>query len=547
MQRFVTIGAVPVFVCSAFTSIASLILILFFPDLAAELGWGLWARAGFFGLMSLCALGVLVMWSNVFDVEDTMSARIDGKVWVVLTIILMLQIGVHGFHIRDYPEVAPDESHHLIVAKNLAMHGRYASGNPEAGFKNFDSFDSVGPAVLAPVSISFKVFGVGLAQGRLVIALFALGLSLALFQLMRISWGTRAGLFAAFLVPCAFGSIYLSRTLYGEVPALFYFCCGLLLWRGSLRYGWCCAYGVLAGVLLGLAILSKAILLLSAFAFLGAVAYDWAGPRRIKIVHCVYPAVGVVLMLGFWAGIQQFAANDATVQSEETLSLYQHYLLFGVEPVYRTLLKLLFSGWPWGNLMLVVGYCWIATKVFRKHYDPALIVLWLTGIFFFFWWLCFTPGQIPRYLYFSQVIGLIFLPPLCTHLLRHYFVASKRMRDTFIMGMILAALFGPTYDWTKIQLHEVTTNREMAPVHEVSAYSDTFPEDVKIGVDHYPLEGALSFLVDRYPKRVEALSADELKNCDVLIYRNGTVAPPGFGLTRTFAVYSVFERSMTPE
>lgn len=73
-----------------------------------------------------------------------------------------------------YPWAAPDEVHHLTVAKNIAVHGAYASGHPDRGLDYFDTYDSVGGPVLLPVAGAFTVFGAGLGVARGVMVLFFL-------------------------------------------------------------------------------------------------------------------------------------------------------------------------------------------------------------------------------------------------------------------------------------------------------------------------------------------------------------------------------------
>lgn len=57
-------------------------------------------------------------------------------------------------HLDDWPRAEPDETHHLIVEKNVVELGRYASGKAAVGYRDFDPFDSVGPEGILPAAAS---------------------------------------------------------------------------------------------------------------------------------------------------------------------------------------------------------------------------------------------------------------------------------------------------------------------------------------------------------------------------------------------------------
>ena len=153
-----------------------------------------------------------------------------------------------------------------------------------------------------------------------------------------------------------------------------------------------------------------------------------------------------------------------------------------------------------------------------------------------------------RYLYFSQVIGMVLMAPLVIGILSRYQPLSGNATKKVQSAIPIILLLVSAGWWSSLQLREVATNREMAPVHELAAYVETLPENTTMAVEHYPLEGAFSFLIDRYPKRFEALGESELAKSDVLIYSSAAPkAPSGFGLTQQFSVYSVFERGAVSE
>ncbi len=179
---------------------------------------------------------------------------------------LMLIIGLVGFgwlalyNLNYNPAPWFDEGEHLRVSKTLVQYGQYAVWSAD-GFRYFGPTIGVGPTVLLPIALSFKLFGVGLVQGRIVVVAY-LVLALGIYWL----WSTRLGGskqagFLAILLLCAVPGIdftTLGRQGLGEIPALSFFLAGLLAWWKAGQQpkpGW--KWIALAGTLWALAAITK--------------------------------------------------------------------------------------------------------------------------------------------------------------------------------------------------------------------------------------------------------------------------------------------------
>src|SRR5690606_36440499 len=99
---------------------------------------------------------------------------------------------------------------------------------------------------------------------------------------------------------------------------------------GTLRAS--IVWGLLAGALIACAVLAKTIILLVAFSFIGAWAYDRITHRHIAWRHAVFPVVGGAVVLGAWSLFQRFHGTSQA-ESGGILAIYQHYLLFGISSV----------------------------------------------------------------------------------------------------------------------------------------------------------------------------------------------------------------------
>lgn len=401
-----------------------------------------------------------------------------------------------------YPWAAPDEIHHLIVAKNLAEYGKYASGAPEQGFRVFDPFDSVGAPVIAPVALVFKSFGTGLTPARAVVALHFLAQCLAVYFLVRDTYGAGAGVMAAACVTAAFSSIYLGRTLYGEVPGFFYFTFALACWRKCLNkpaFHWS---GPAAGIAFGLAVLCKTILLLCVVPCAVVVLHDRLTFRMIRLRHVLWPAAGTAGALLTWTAIQSFSTATWAEPASGTLGLYRHYLLIGLRAAWRNAPYLLRH--PYAHLVIFGCTAAAAMDLVRKRYDPALLLFVLTGGLFAFWWMFYTPGQHPRYLWYSYVVSGACVGIAAARLGTQVAAMALPVRRRVFAGALVAVILGPSALWVARQAGEVWTNREMAADTALAAYVRQLPEGTRIATTFYPLRGTLSFLADRSVALVEA-------------------------------------------
>ncbi len=535
-RKLVCIACLFVFTCSLFTAAASLVL-LFFGTLPRELTYGLWMRLGLFSfitgisgwtlqrtLSGLYSTPPPALTPTAFSLQSTAFHCLLLLAGLVFAATLVFP------RLDAYPWAAPDEMHHLIVAKNLAVYGEYASGSPQAGFKRFDPYDSVGPAVILPVAASFRVFGVSVRSARIVMALFFLLVCIAVYWFVAPMFGRTAALLGLFLVPMAFSSIYLGRTLYGEVPAWCFFLWGLCVWRKTLVSG-NAGLGLAAGILFGLAILCKSILILMAFPAFGVFVFDRLSHRRLSWPGIGMPLAGICIPLFTWLGVVSwFGTVGGTTGG--TWGLYQHYLLFGLAPAWNGFQETLLM-YPLTHLVLFAAILSIITLPFFLRHDPPSMLLLLTAGFFAYWWLCFTPGQLPRYLWYSYVTA-----SLCLGISLNLFLQQGPMKHLRLSTALVLVL--PFLSWTAQQAHEVHTNTEMQGDTALAEYVAGLPADTRIATTFPPLSNALLFFTGR---TIDTGSSAEtlLDTHDVVVIRDDR--PPPARACKRIGPYLVIEPS----
>ena len=484
-------------VWASFAAVGAGVLILYtsqHPQLdAINSPGGLWLRLVLFGALS-AGCGYL-LWrlrpSTALVANFSAGSTCTRRHWTVLACLLGLIACLLGYHLAEYPWAAPDEVHHLVVARNLALHGAYASGHPDASLTYFDSFDSVGPTVLGPIAAAFKVFGVSLGAARAVMITFYLLLSLAVFRLVSSWQGGWAGITAVALLTGTFSSIYLGRTLYGEVPAFAFLLGGLLAWQRALGFKRAMGWGLLAGVGVGAAVLSKTIVALVLFSLAGAWAYDQVTFRKIRWGHVLWPAMGGIAVMASWGVIQRLHGPGAET-SGSTLAIYQHYLLFGLASVPEAIMNSVAYN-PVAHLVFLGLVIASVPTIFLRRYTPIGVTLYLYALFSLYWWFCFTPGQLHRYLWNSYAILAMFAAPWLVWAIQRMLQKDRPPRQRLAYLLVALLLVGPGARWLVLQTQEIATHDEMTDERALIAALDDLPPGCRLATTSGRVPGLVNF------------------------------------------------------
>ncbi|MCA0454149.1 MAG: hypothetical protein LCI00_09270 [Chloroflexi bacterium] len=171
-------------------------------------------------------------------------------------LVIIVSVFLLVYKLSDYPIPWYDEGSHLHVAKNFALHGVYADSSSE-GYRPFGPAVGVGPTVMLPIAGLFSAFGVSIPLARLLIVVYSLLTLLLVYSITAklTSWPYALLAVVILLLIPSIRYLYYSRTVVGEVPGLFFFFAGLLLWlhpRGRSVFGLVCV-----GILIGFATITK--------------------------------------------------------------------------------------------------------------------------------------------------------------------------------------------------------------------------------------------------------------------------------------------------
>ena len=538
------------FMCASFTAAASFLLaglLHCYPDRMNSALWTTTLIKGFFFSIVSAGIGLLLyvkraQFRFICLKANTPPPRAKHNPLPYL-LWLLIFIGIVFFpRLNAYPWIAPDEAHHLSVAKNLALHHLYASGNPESGYRCFDTYDSVGVPVIGLTAMVHEFLGITPAVARGVVAFYYLLLCIGLFLLFLPS-GPLPVTCGILLATFGYGTIYLGRTFYGEIPALTFLVWGLLAWRHAFSTGNPCFWGGVAGGAFGLAILCKTILILSAFAFLAVLIWDRITEKRLHLPHLLCPAFGVLGMLGIWAVIQHLATHEAVPPPRDTLGLYQHYLMFGWRSPLNALAR--FKAEPFQTLFLMITLFYGLFPFVRQTRDPARILLVFMAYFYLFWWLFFTPCQIYRYSWWSYWIGGglcgIMLGRLSDRLKFHGRVAWRTG-----MGLLMLFLCASIVPDAVRELRQIYSADENQDEYAVAAYLEHHAQNKKLLTTYYPLGMTLGYLNQRHVETIKAVPALIPSDTWILILvREQAALPAGHQPDEVFGKYALLKGGTT--
>ena len=308
--------------------------------------------------------------------------------------------------------VSFDGAMNLEVARSLAEgHGYRRLYADRSGFSH--EIQSRAPYIV-PAAAVFAVFGVGVWQSQVTNLLYVAALALVVFLLVRRMTTWRWGLVAVAVCLWTPGIEAIAMNGYGEVPALFWWLAALLvLCRpdgeriGSVRF-----FG--AGVLVGMAVLTKTVLAIGLIAMLplvvAAIASRGSRVRPAVVASCALVA-GLLLPTLFYELAHVAAIGDlhrwhAWLRDEMRAIHMQAGTVNGFNDTHGIGTKLMIHsqlladnlGLPrlWVALWIVGP---IALAAFGRRWLPSanaravVLALTLVAAIYFIWWLGFTPTE----------------------------------------------------------------------------------------------------------------------------------------------------------
>lgn len=264
------------------------------------------------------------------ETPSTLWVRIWGIALIGVVLFLVFT------NLSFSPRTWFDEGSHLHVPKTIVQHGVYADISSE-GYRYYGPTVGVGPTVMLPIAVVFKLFGIELLYGRLVIVGYLFVALIAYYALAKRLHGRVVALLALTLLLASRtlnrdGIIEYSRQVLGEVPGFAFLVLGTLAWVIAVksihdsrqaagdsplttRKGW--LWPILAGLGFGLALVTKNQFALIVPPTLAGIALlDWVyyrvGNWRLRLL----PPIVACGCFGLWMLAQfQFLGPGSFVEN----------------------------------------------------------------------------------------------------------------------------------------------------------------------------------------------------------------------------------------
>jgi len=355
----------------------------------------------------------------------------------VLPLLLAILLLSLTYRLEEIPPVWFDEGWVMSVARNWAELGSYTSLNDARPIP--PTMLNIGLPVVAPITLSFRLFGVGIWQGRLPGVLFTIGALWLLYHLaLRLYDRTiaRSTIFVAIFMS---GSLelhpfFMGRQALGEMPAVFFLLAGydsFLSWRRCPLF------------LLPLAALFWGLSAATKMQVLPFLVVGLAAPIVVALARHRGRAVGPMLAgLGgslAWFGFFRHV-HESLLQTHmfpQKMDLYSTTAIVPVLPVrVQAAVLLLLLGLP-----ALLGVCYGAWRYEIGRTKPIhdndadtvrqslffLVTSWMA------WYLLLSIGW-PRYLFVPVFLGSMFAAVMLSDLTSEFSIPAtvKSAADTIL-------------------------------------------------------------------------------------------------------------------
>ncbi len=389
-----------------------------------------------------------------------------GKKWVIGLLLCLLVAGFFStYKLSESPKTWFDEGIFLQIARNVPLSHGYTLRVSPSELVPAGVVSTIGFPLVAPLSASFALFGIGLLQARIVMVAYILLMVTMAFFFTKRAWDSRHALWVTLLIATHAPVYGNGKNVLGEVPGLFYFFLFVFLLakleRETKPKTW---LWIMTGFVAGLFIATKSsfILLIPilGLAFLllrKRFTYRWSD-----------------LSLCFGALILPIAIN-MVIQFGFSVDIFTSFTSYGNLPGLEKLTGLTLPGLVLKNLasffqqatpayLLITLITWLASVCLRwKRQSPLPLHEYVSLGFVLLSVAYFLkmPGVF-RYLFVAQVIIFPYFVAACFTLVPSRlgaWLTKKRMEMMLMVGLTGLILF---------QVHQTLFNSWVA-----YAYDDT--------------------------------------------------------------------------
>ena len=374
---------------------------------------------------------------EIHSLQATTSNWLSSKVVAVVLCVIVIPLMLLKLDV--YPTFWYDEGYTIQVSQSILQAGVYGTYNATEGYRVFDPTISSGPMSILPITLAFKLFGIGIIAARLITVLYGfLGLFMA-YQIAKDLFGRDAALVAVLVMLFPgistfepVGYIQISRQVLGEVPSFALILVGLWLWFRSWERGhW--SMVICAGLLMGVGVVSKPQVVFSFGPAIGIIALVRTFLQRGQLFRYapryILPPALVVAVFGGWTLFQRLGMTDALRAESAPLLAEAMQLHFFTGLMGSTVST---TGWAITALMVFSGVATLL-MIYRQrkagvaltHQQWGIATLALIPLLMAAWYALLSVG-FERYTFMGFMVSLLLLGNIGYQVI---VAVAKRLRD----------------------------------------------------------------------------------------------------------------------
>lgn len=327
----------------------------------------------------------------------------------------------------------------LEPAKNLVRHGIYATLTTR-GFEEYTYRISVGPGILLPNALIFKLFGISAYYSRGLYVAFILATLIIFYHIARDLYGKKVALLALFIL----GSLMIEPLIIGGdpyIPALFYFLVGALYWFKSIDTKRN-VYLIIGGVFWGLSFQTHWLFLFAIFAAIltciilrlsnnGLVSKYYLIPFSMVVLVTIawfsfrISNIGfkaeLIHLMGFW---EEHGHRAVGLSTEKGL-VNSAFAIF--RPI-ATLAQV--DLWGYFQLFLIIpSVLYVIILIVKSRWTDYKSLFFISFILvWFIWWLLFNYDLAINHVVIVNLISQLFIAKLLYDIWEH----SSAYKDSFL-------------------------------------------------------------------------------------------------------------------
>ncbi len=379
---------------------------------------------------------------------------------ILAALIFLVIVFFSLFRITESPPFGFDEGWAVQVATNIAHSGADGLQFSPGNIQHVSVLTSVGYPLIYALAFWFRLFGAGILQARLLMALYMLGFALVSFALIRRLFGNAIAL-ASLALLATFPPFYsFGKAVIGEVPVLFFLALFLLLFNQAIKSPERKRFWLItAGAAAGLCVITKTMALAFAPVLIIGAILAW------KKGLVTFREIGIVVASAIIPVVVWIITNFQPGDSLASIAGYYSNpsALTDKAATFWLNLRLLFT--TIGSLyVLALLAAWILGAITRLKARVRITAEeWITLIFslLLLFSLLFRYFD-ARYLFPIQVLGLLFFPYSLCCILRALPVPKKNAIQHFVIAALCAA-----------SLYQLAFNSYVA-----DSYKSTYQEDL---------------------------------------------------------------------